>query len=314
MPFTFSQAFVITSNVLLSVSLVMANKVLVERLDFPFMSVLTGLHYLSCMLLCLVLLPMGCMRYKLVKNYFFIFRIALGALLSTLSMNYCLAHSSIGFYQVSKLGCIPVTLLIESILGCRKQRLTSRLIAGLVLVTVGMMLVIQQEISYSPLGLLWGIAGIASTSTAQIFFGPLKKELDLDALQLLFHSSPWLSFGSFISTIIIPHPKQLWDFPLNGNVVGAIALTCALAALFNLSNYSILGQISPLSYIVFGHVKTLLIIALGSLVFETWPSARMSAGMALAVVGVAVYTVETEAQANEADLVRKSSGTLSREV
>lgn len=199
-------------------------------------------------------------------------------------------------------------------LGCRKQRLTNRLITGLALVTIGMILVIQQEISYSPLGLIWGIAGIASTSIAQIFFGPLKKELDLDALQLLFHSSPWLAFGSFICTIIIPHPKQFWDFSLDGRVVCAIALTCALAALFNLSNYSILGQISPLSYIVFGHVKTLLIIALGSLLFETWPSARMCAGMALAVVGVVVYTVETEAQANEVDLVQKSSDTLSREV
>jgi solute carrier family 35 protein E3 len=211
-------------------------------------------------------------------------------------MNNCLATSSVGFYQVSKLGCIPVTLLLEAMLGLNRQTITLNLTASLVILVAGMILVVEQEVEYSEVGLLWAAAGVITISAAQIFFAPLQKELDLDPLQLLFHTSPWLTFGSFVLIPVLSNTEQLLDYALDVEVMQAVLITCATAVLFNISNYAVLGCISPLSYTVLGHMKTLLIVLTGSFFFNTWPTARMAWGMLLAVLGVALYSIECDAQ------------------
>lgn len=70
----------ITANVILSVILVMLNKQLVVRYQFSFMSLLTGMHFLASLVACIVLVLVGFIRFKPVKNYFSIFRIALVSL------------------------------------------------------------------------------------------------------------------------------------------------------------------------------------------------------------------------------------------
>jgi hypothetical protein len=90
-------------------------------------------------------------------------------------MNYGLAYSSVGFYQISKLFCIPTAIFLERIFNIRQQPLSLATISSLLLITVGMILVIEQELSTNLIGLLWTAAGIISTASAQVFFGPLKK-------------------------------------------------------------------------------------------------------------------------------------------
>eukprot|EP01031_Cornospumella_fuschlensis_P044248 gene44248-54109_t len=220
---------VILANVALSVALVMLNKHLVLKYQFDFMSLLTALHFLASLMACIVMVLVGCIRYKPVKSYLCIFRIALGSLLSTVFMNYCLATSSIGFYQISKLACIPLTILLESVFGRRQQQLTCSLVFSLVLVVLGMVMVVRQEVVYSQIGLVWAAAGVVTTSAAQIFFAPLKRELDLDSLQLLFHTSPWLAFGSFLSVPIFGSVQELLDYSLDADVMLAVGLTCLIA-------------------------------------------------------------------------------------
>ncbi|RYG66082.1 hypothetical protein EON64_10555 [archaeon] len=289
--------FVIAANVLLSASLVMLNKHLVLKYQFDFMSLLTALHFLASLMACIVMVLFGCIRFKPVKSYMCIFRIALGSLLSTVFMNYCLASSSIGFYQISKLACIPLTILLESLCGRRQQQLTCSLLFSLALVVVGMVMIVRQEVVYSQLGLLWATAGVLTTSAAQIFFAPLKRELDLDSLQLLFHTAPWLAFGSFLAVPLFGPLQDVLEYSLDADVMLAVGLTCLVAVAFNVSNYSVLSSVSPLSYTVLGHVKTLLIVLAGSYLFQTWPDATMALGMAAAVLGVGLYTSECEAQA-----------------
>ncbi len=216
-------------------------------------------------------------------------------MLSIIFMNYNLAHSSIGFYQISKLFCIPVTLLIESMFNLRQQSLTCSLVVSLVLIVAGMCLVAEREVLVNSTGVTWAVLGVVATSSAQIFFGPLKKDLGLDSIQLLFHTSPWLSFGSFASIPLFERTHELLQYSDQG-VLLAIAVSCLLAVAFNVSNYVLLGLVTPMSYTVLSHVKTIAIIVLGSYLFDAAPTLRVTAGVALAMLGVIWYSAEVHRQ------------------
>ena len=226
-----------------------------------------------------------------------------GSLLSVIFMNYCLSHSSVGFYQVVKLFCIPLTLFFEHLFGLQQEVISTTLLLSLLLIIVGMGMIIREEISTNVTGILWGLCGIVTTALSQVFFGPLKKGLNLDAFQLLFHTSPWLTFGSFISVPVFENTEALIAYDLHPTLVYNVLLTCVIAVAFNVSNYVVLGEISPLTYNIIGHVKTIIIVSVGSLMFNSVPSAMMLAGMTVAVVGVLVFTLEKE---NQQELKKRS--------
>jgi solute carrier family 35, member E3 len=211
-------------------------------------------------------------------------------------MNYCLSYSSVGFYQVAKLFCIPMTLLLESMFGLQQEKMTLRLIVCLVLIVVGMMMIIREEITTNFTGFIWGFCGVVATAGGQVFFGPLKKGLALDSFQLLFHTSPWLTFGSFVSVPIFENTESLINYDLKPGVVQRILMTCALAVAFNVSNYLVLSSISPLSYNIMGHVKTIVIISVGSYLFGTVPSFIVMLGMGVTILGVLLFSLEKELQ------------------
>jgi hypothetical protein len=71
-----SLLLVIPCNVLLSVCLVLLNKQLVVRYQFDFMGLLTGMHFLASLMATILLVLVGFIKFKPVKSYLSIFRIA----------------------------------------------------------------------------------------------------------------------------------------------------------------------------------------------------------------------------------------------
>jgi drug/metabolite transporter (DMT)-like permease len=165
-----------------------------------------------------------------------------------------------------------------------------------------MVLIVEQEIRINPSGVIWTIAAILTTSSAQIFFAPLQKKLGLDGLQLLTHTSPLLTFGSFLIIPLFENTKSLIQFNLTVPVVLSIVFSCLIAVAFNTSNYVILSIVSPLTYTVLSQVKTILIIVIGSYFFDTMPSRRMTLGVCLGLIGVVLYTYESQRQVEEKKL------------
>lgn len=230
-------------------------------------------------------------------------------------MNYCLAHSSVGFYQISKIACIPFTLIIESIFGLRQQSLSAGLLWSLFVIIVGMLLVIREEVTFDSTGLIWGLFGIITTSAAQVFFAPLQRELQLNSLQLLFHTSPWLSFGSMFIIPLFENTPAFYSYIFPTNIFYWLALSCFLAAMFNVSNYQLLSMVSPLTYTVIGHFKTVIIILAGSYLFQTLPSRLMSAGMLTAMAGLVLYKREVDFQAAQKEVsTNTKGGVISKEM
>lgn len=67
-------------------------------------------------------------------------------------------------------------------------------------------------------------------------------------------------------------------------------ISCCFALGVNISNYLVLGKTSPLTYQVLGHMKTILILVLGFLVFNKPVDSRNLIGIMVAMGGVVSYT------------------------
>jgi solute carrier family 35 protein E3 len=197
----FGASMVVMSNIGSAVVLILVNKRVVTLHKFRFMSVLSGIHFYFSFITCLILMGFGMIHYKPVNNYLHLLRIALGSLGSIIFMNYNLATNSIGFYQTSKLSCIPITLMIETILNKRQQNLSLKMVFSLFLILLGMGLVAVNEISFNIEGTIWAICAVIFSSCAQIFFGPLQRELNLNALQMLFWLSPIMTLGKLYISV-----------------------------------------------------------------------------------------------------------------
>lgn len=79
-----------------------------------------------------------------------------------------------------------------------------------------------------------------------------------------------------------------------------ILLSCALAVFCNISQYLCIGRFSATSFQVLGHMKTVCVLTLGWLIFDSEMTFKNVAGMFLAVVGMVIYSwaVELDKQRN----------------
>ena len=128
-----------------------------------------------------------------------------------------------------------------------------------------------------------------ATAVSQIFTNTYQKSLDCNALQLLHLSAPLIAIGmlimspffddlktmnfSFLTTGCIARiSKFLYLFFISQLVsyffIFLLGISCFFALGVNITNYLVLGMTSPLTYQVLGHLKTVLIIVLGFVLFN----------------------------------------------
>ncbi|GAB4851951.1 UDP-rhamnose/UDP-galactose transporter 2 [Ancistrocladus abbreviatus] len=79
-----------------------------------------------------------------------------------------------------------------------------------------------------------------------------------------------------------------------------ILLSCLLAVFCNVSQYLCIGRFSAVSFQVLGHMKTVCVLTLGWLLFDSELTLKNIMGMALAVIGMVIYSwaVELEKQSS----------------
>lgn len=88
-----------------------------------------------------------------------------------------------------------------------------------------------------------------------------------------------------------------------------ILLSCSLAVFCNVSQYLCIGRFSAVSFQVLGHMKTVCVLTLGWLLFDSELTIKNIMGMALAVLGMIIYSwaVEVEKQRLNAKINHKTS-------
>lgn len=217
------------------------------------------------------------------------------SLASVAFSNLNLAYNSVGFYQLSKLICIPFTIVVQRLV--LRTDVSWQVKLTLIPILAGVGLATVHDVSVNPAGTVFGILAIVSTTVAQIFTQHYQKALEANALQLLYVTSPIIFTGMLLMAPFFDPILELSSYELGTSQAMFIAFSALLAFGVNVTNYQVLGKTSPLTYQVLGHLKTVLILFLGYQLFNTPLHDRQGLGVLIAMGGVISYTEVKRRQA-----------------
>ncbi|KAM5562871.1 hypothetical protein ABKV19_017848 [Rosa sericea] len=212
-------------------------------------------------------------------------------------MNLSLMLNSVGFYQISKLSMIPVVCVMEWIIHGKNFSREVKIAVAVVVIGVGICTVTDVKVNAK--GFLCACVAILCTSLQQISIGSLQKKYSVGSFELLSKTAPiqaisLLILGPFIDYFLTG--KLLTDYKMTSAAFAFILLSCSLAVFCNISQYLCIGRFSAVSFQVLGHMKTVCVLTLGWLLFDSALTFKNLMGMALAVVGMIVYSWAVEAE------------------
>ncbi|GLC36795.1 hypothetical protein PLESTF_001309800 [Pleodorina starrii] len=215
-------------------------------------------------------------------------------ILNNLSLNL----NTVGFYQILKIAIAPTVMLLDFLMHGRTQ--TWRIACSVAVVCAGVTAAtVTDVVAVSNLvGLAVGLASVLVTAMYQIWAGSKQRELQATSSQLLLSYTPQaivllLVLSPLVDDIGIDNPRRLdtvLGFPYTPPAVAAILVSALLGILVSLSTFLVIGTTSSLTYNIVGHLKTVLILAGGCLLFgDSMPWKRL-AGIALTMSGIGWYT------------------------
>ncbi|KAG0464336.1 hypothetical protein HPP92_020405 [Vanilla planifolia] len=295
-------------NVVSSVGIIMANKQLMSPsgYEFSFATTLTGFHFSVTALVGWVSNAAGLSVPKKVPLWELIW-FSVVANLSITAMNFSLMLNSVGFYQISKLSIIPVVCMMEWILN--NKRYSSKVITSVVVVAAGVGICTVTDVEINAKGFLCACVAVFCTSLQQITIGSFQKKYSIGSFELLSKTAPiqaasLLVLGPFIDYCLTE--KSIFTYRFSTGASLFIILSCSLAVFCNMSQYLCIGRFSATTFQVLGHMKTVCVLILGWVLFDSVLTIKNMLGMLLAVVGMVVYSraVESDKLAKNAAINR----------
>lgn len=213
-------------------------------------------------------------------------------------MNMNLQTNTVEFYQISKLMIIPVCIITETVMGWRQQQLSVKMITSLVLILVGMGLFLIDDfaIHSTTTGLFWAGASVFLAAFGQVFYNPTLKALEVTPEQLLFLSSPVFTVLSALLSCLKEDMMVVAQTEVTGELVRDVILSCVAAAGLNFTTFRGLEMFTPLAWQIVGHAKTICIVMIGVIYFDSTLTNQMILGMSFAFAGMILFTEENRLQ------------------
>ncbi|KAH1040252.1 hypothetical protein J1N35_041995 [Gossypium stocksii] len=284
-------------NVVSSVGLIMANKQLMSPAGYAFVfaTTLTGFHFCMTGIIGFVSKVSGYTTQKKVPLWELLW-FSIVANTSITGMNLSLMLNSVGFYQISKLSMIPVVCVMEWIL--HGKQYSSKVKVAVMVVVVGVGVCTVTDVKVNAQGFLCAFVAVLSTSLQQISIGSLQKKYAIGSFELLSQTAPiqavsLLLLGPFVDYFLTGN--LLPTYHLSSAAFFFILVSCSLAVFCNISQYLCIGRFSAVSFQVLGHMKTVCVLTLGWLLFDSELTFKNILGMAIAVLGMVLYSWAVEA-------------------
>ncbi|KAI9083319.1 hypothetical protein K1719_034685 [Acacia pycnantha] len=277
-------------NIITSVGVIIVNKALMANYGFSFATTLTGLHFVTTTLMTTILTWLGYIQpshlpiSELLKFVLF-------ANFSIVGMNVSLMWNSVGFYQIAKLSMIPVSCLLEVVLDKMRYSRNTKLSIGLVLVGVGVCTV--TDVSVNAKGFIAAFIAVWSTSLQQYYVHFLQRKYSLSSFNLLGHTAPaqagsLLLLGPFLDYWLTNERVDRYNHNIGSLLF--IFMSCSIAVGTNLSQFICIGRFTAVSFQVLGHMKTILVLILGFILFgKDGLNLQVVLGMIIAVAGMVWY-------------------------
>lgn len=279
-------------NFMSSVSIVIVNKLVMDKYGFHFAVTLTAFHLWSTFLLLLLTAKCGVFEIKRlpVRD---VAKLAAGTMGFICLTNLSLQHNSVGFYQVMKVMTTPTVVMIEAMV--YQKYLENKLKLSLVPVCVGVILTTVTDFRLNVTGTLYAVAGVIVTSFYQIWSGTLQRSLDCNALQLQTYVAPLaamfiLPLMPLLDMYDVNDLHSIWYYNWTLRNACVIAVTGFFGFLVNVSIFLVIGRSSAVSYNILGHCKTVVVLLSDFVLFGRPKSFKSSVGIVLTLVGVFWYT------------------------
>eukprot|EP00744_Colponema_vietnamica_P015339 GILI01021505.1.p1 GENE.GILI01021505.1~~GILI01021505.1.p1 ORF type:complete len:301 (-),score=34.45 GILI01021505.1:101-1003(-) len=276
------------ANVISSVGVIFINKRLVfQAAGYHFGTTLTIIHFICTFIGCLIFAKLHYFELKKlnIRNVLSICCAFCGYVVFN---NLSLLTNSVSIYQISKILCTPLIVLIELVMyGKRESR---AVLLALVPVCLGIIVTFYADADVNWTGTFWASLAVIANSFYTIWGKTKQQELGVTALQILTYQAP-VSAAMLVFTLpVMDNVKELVTYHYTGFSYGVILLSCIFAFGVNFSFFLFVGQTSPLTMNAVGYLKTVLVFVGGFIFFDTQPTFQNVLGISTTLVGLAMYT------------------------
>jgi solute carrier family 35 protein E3 len=193
------------------------------------------------------------------------FKVAAAGFASIGFMNLSLNANSVGFYQITKLTIIPVTLVINAM--CYGVFTSAKIKIALTILLAGVAVSTVTDVQLRAAGLCWGTLAVLSTAVFQIWQGTKQKEFNISATQLQAGIAMWQSIQAL--AVSAASEMYCWNQPTDGSACDTATVffqeaiggngghqhtlwivlsTCFLALAVNLCSFGLIGKTSPITF------------------------------------------------------------------
>ncbi|KAG2392903.1 hypothetical protein C9374_009480 [Naegleria lovaniensis] len=284
-----------------SISIIFCNKYLYQYYNFQAGTLLMGFHFLFTAVFSYALAQAHNIfpKYKALEMFKMkklewssAFVMGLLLALSVLFNNLSLQFNTIGVYQLSKLVIMPTILGLSYLF--YKETASKELLLSVVLIIIGLAITVTAEVRITFFGTFTCFLAILATAIQQLLLQRKNKDLNANPFQLLIYQAPIASVivllcAPFIDgTDVIAYDWQ--QMTSDRSYFSFVLLSCFIAFYVNLGSFLVIGKLSALTYQVVGHSKTIVIIYVGSLIFNTPLNWTQFFGVVIALGGTIYYS------------------------
>ena len=260
----FRSEFPFILNVISSVSLIFLNRYLLQVCEFGFVGLLSALHMTVTALVANT--QSGVINRALLSRTEVAFY-ALATDVSMISMNLSLKRNSVGVYQLFKLLMIPTTAMFQYFAqNIRVSRVES---GGMAVVVVGVLFTTATDYRTSTTGLAFSSLGLLSSAAHNVATSTFTVKYETSASSLVAQTAPLqaatLFFIGPIFDVVFTksHVQEIVLFRDDVKCSAIILVTCALAAVVNISLVWCIKRYDATGANILGHVKTVCVLFIG---------------------------------------------------
>ncbi|EFJ43115.1 hypothetical protein VOLCADRAFT_106985 [Volvox carteri f. nagariensis] len=308
-------------NVISASGIVFANKAVFQTYGFHFTYALTWIHTVFTLVGMRVFAAAGMFPVKPISQRRLV-PLAAAYVAYIVLCNLSLKVNTVGFYQVMKIAVAPTVIGLELVMFRRVPPL--RIVASVMVVClgIGVATVTDTQMVSNLVGIAVGVGATIMTALYQIWAGSKQRELKASSMQLLHAYTPQATLmlgilvplcepmgwavmaapvpapgGADGAAALLPPslppqrpPGTLLAYHYTPIAVAAILISAVLGLLVSLSTFLVIGATSSLTYNVVGHLKTVIILTGGCLLFGDSMPAKKLLGVCIAMGGIAWYT------------------------
>ncbi|TPX30074.1 hypothetical protein SmJEL517_g06269 [Synchytrium microbalum] len=271
-----------------SVLIVTVNKLVLERFHYPIF--LTWIHQIAGWLLSSLYLNSHGQGVPDMPAFSQL-TLAVAYSASLLLLNVSLLVNDIASYQLLKVLTTPAVAILQFLwLG---KTVPPNCIIALAMATIGVPLATMNSGFNIGFGFVLGLVASVVAAASQIL---IQKFPALNGIILIGVVSPasslLLGFAAVVELFVVWSPAQNPNLTLG--TAGLVILSCILAIFTNYFSFSVISMTSALTFQFVGHLKTLVVILIGMLVFpanSSLQSIRGVFGITITAASLVLYSV-----------------------